>query len=139
MNVKKILISTAAVWAAGTVLGMITCGWLFNWIYMLPPMIWKTSGEILVPANLIGSYAMGLIASLIFCSVYAFIYNGIPGAGLRKGLTYGLIVFLVGAFAGIGSMPFYMTINTIVVIYWLIQALLMNLLNGAIVAYIYRG
>jgi hypothetical protein len=40
--------------------------------------------------------------------------------------------------SGIASMPFYLTIATTVVVYWIIQALALNLINGAIVGAIYK-
>jgi hypothetical protein len=60
------------------------------------------------------------------------------GEGVKKGMTYGILVWLVGALTGIASMPFYMTIATTVVVYWLLQALVLGLINGAIVGVIYK-
>ena len=56
---------------------------------------------------------------------------------LKIGL-FGFFVWLVGAFSGLASMPFFMTIAVTVVIYWIIQALVFNLINGAIVGMIYK-
>jgi hypothetical protein len=53
-------------------------------------------------------------------------------------MTYGILVWLVGALTGIASMPFYMTIATTVVVYWILQALVLGLINGAIVGVIYK-
>ena len=50
----------------------------------------------------------------------------------------GLIVWLLGALSVIASMPFYLAIATIVVLYWLIQALVLNVINGAILGAIYK-
>lgn len=52
-------------------------------------------------------------------------------------MIYGILVWLVGALTGLASMPFYMTIATTVIVYWIIQALVLNLINGAIVGAIY--
>jgi len=64
--------------------------------------------------------------------------KGIPGEGAKKGMTYGILVWLVGALTGIASMPDYMTIATTVVVYWILQALVLNIINGAIVGVIYK-
>ena len=138
MNAKRILISGVVIWIVGTVFGILTCGWLFNWVYTLPPNIWKDPAVMMSAGNLIGANLIGLVSAIIFALVYALLYKGIPGEGAKKGMTYGLLVWLVGALAGIASMPFYMTIATTVVVYWTIQALVLNLINGAIVGAIYK-
>nr|AAU82643.1 hypothetical protein GZ18H11_16 [uncultured archaeon GZfos18H11] len=53
-------------------------------------------------------------------------------------MIYGILVWLVGALTGIASMAFYMTIATTVVVYWILQALVLGLINGAIVGVIYK-
>ena len=83
--------------------------------------------------NMIGANLIGLIVAIIFASVYALIYKGIPGEGIKKGMIYGLIVWLLGALSRIAAMPFYLAIATTVVVYWIIQAFVLNLINGAIV------
>ena len=138
MNTKRILISGVLIWIVGSVFGILTCGWLFNWVYTLPPNIWKDPAAMMSTGNMIGANLIGLIAAIIFASVYALIYMGIPGDGIKKGMIYGLIVWLLGALSGIASMPFYMSIATTVVVYWIIQALVLNLINGAIVGAIYK-
>ncbi|OFV67809.1 MAG: conserved hypothetical protein, membrane [Candidatus Syntrophoarchaeum caldarius] len=138
MNIKRILIAGIIIWIVGTAFGVLTCGWLFNWVYQLPPNIWKDPTEIMAAGNVIGANVIELLGAMIFVAVYAFISGGIPGEGVKKGMTYGLIVWLVGVLSGIASMPFYMTIATTVVVYWIVQALVVNLINGAIVGVIYR-
>lgn len=138
MNIKRIAIASVVIWIIGSVLGMLTCGWLFNWVYSIPPIIWKTPVELMTLGNMIGSYLLGLLISVIFVVVFAVLYRGIPGRGVKKGLMYGLLVWLVGAVSGLITTPFYMTIATTVIIYWIIQALVLNLINGAIVAAIYK-
>jgi len=138
MNAKRILISGVVIWIMGTMFGILTCGWLFNWVYTLPPNIWKDPAVMMSAGNMIGANLTGFIRAIIFASVYALLYKGIPGKGAKKGMTYGIIVWLIGALSGIASMPFYMTIATTVVVYWIIQALVLDLINGAIVGAIYK-
>jgi len=138
MNIKKILISGVIIWLVGAVFGWLTCGWLFNWVYQIPPNIWRPPEVMFQTGNLILSNLFGLITAIIFVAVYEFIMNGLPGDGVKRGVIYGFIVWLVGALAGMVTMPFYMTIATTVVIYWIINALVINLIKGAIVGAIYR-
>ncbi len=136
MNTKRILISGVAVWIVSALFGWVTCGWLFNWVYQLPPNIWKAP-EVMA-SNLIWMNLIGLLTAIIFALVFALLHKGIPKKGVKKGLVYGFIVWLVSAFSGIITMPFYMTISTTVVVYWIMQALVINLVNGAIVGAIYK-
>jgi hypothetical protein len=52
-------------------------------------------------------------------------------------MTYGILVWLVGALTGIASMPFYMTIATTVVVYWILQALVLGLINDPFQEFIF--
>ena len=45
---------------------------------------------------------------------------------------------MVGPLIGIASMAFFMTIATTVIVYWIIQAFVTNIINGAIVGSIYK-
>ena len=66
------------------------------------------------------------------------VYKGIPGKGVTKGMVYGFLMWLVGALSGIALMPLYMTISIVVVVYWIIQALVVNVINGAIIGAVYK-
>jgi hypothetical protein len=117
---------------------MLTCGWLFSWVYQVPPIIWRTPADMMQFPNMVVSYGGNLLISLIFVLVFGWIYKGLPGKGAKKGLAYGFMVWLVGTLSGIALMPSYMTIATTVVVYWLIQLLVISLINGAIVGAIYK-
>lgn len=138
MNWKRFILSAILIWIVGSVMAMLTCGWLFNWVYEIPPRIWVDPETIMSTPNMVGSYAGGLIISILFVLVYAVLYKGIPGKGVKKGLMYGFLVWLVGAVSGLLTSPFYMTISVIVVVYWIAQALVVNLINGAIIGAIYK-
>jgi len=138
MNTKRILISGVVIWIVSMILGWLTCGWLFKWVYALPPNIWKDPAAMMGAGNMIGMNLTGFVRAIIFALVYALLYKGIPGKGAKKGMLYGILVWLIGALTGMASMPFYMTIATVVVVYWTIQALLLNLISGTIVGVIYK-
>jgi len=139
MNAKRIVIAGVVIWIVSSIFFFLTCGWLFKWVYKLPPNIWRDWATMQATAlNLIGPHAIGLIRALLFVLVFAILYKGIPGKGVFKGMIYGVLVWLVGALTGMASMPFYMTISTTVVIYWIIQQLVLGVINGAIVGAIYK-
>ena len=139
MKVKKFLIAGVVVWLVESIAGWLTCGWLFNWVYMLPPVsLWKSAEEMMSAANFFGSSVLGFLRAMAFTAVYAWAFKVFPGKGIQKGVNYGLMVWVVGALFGIASMPFYMNINNVVVVYWIGQALVMNLIQGMIVGKVYR-
>lgn len=90
------------------------------------------------PNSMLISYIWGFIVSVIFVWVFTLIAESLPGKGWQKGAWYGLLVWLVGALSGMANLSLYMTINTTVVFYWVVQALVSNLIRGIIVAAIYK-
>lgn len=126
---KQILTAGVLSWLATSAIGWLTCGWLFSWVYELPPTdFWLPMEQMNMPMMTI----MGLLMALFFAWVYSVIKNGIPGEGVKKGITFGFLMWLIGPLFGIGMMAFYMQIATGVVIYWIVQALVMNIVSGAI-------
>ena len=138
MNITRVLISGVIIWIVSFFFGWLTCAWLFTWVYELPPNIWVDPEIMMSTGNMIAVIIIGLIAAILFALVYAILYNGIPGDGIKKGLIYGFLMWLVGALIGMATMPFYMTIATTVVIYWILNALVINLINGVILGAIYK-
>jgi hypothetical protein len=138
MNAKKIILSAVIIWIIGTVFGWLTCGWLFNSVYRIEPIIWLSPEAMMDTTNMVLANVVGIFTSLIYVSVFAYLYKGIPGEGVKKGIHYGFIVWLVGALSGMITLPFFMTIAITVVIYWVLQALVLNLINGAIIGAIYK-
>lgn len=138
MNIKRIIGAGAVVWVVSTAWGWLTCGWLFNWVYQIPPIIWKAPEAMMTPGNTAYSLIVGLIGAILFVLVFAVLYSGIPGTGVKKGLIYGFLMWLVGTVAGIGTLPAYMTIASAVVVYWIIGFLVVGLIKGAIVGAMYK-
>lgn len=139
MKLKRVLVASVLITVAGIFFTMVTCAGVFRWVYDLPPNIWLEAEEMVSSKNMVASYLVGFLRSLLFVLVYVWIYKGLPGKGIGKGLNYGFIVWLVGSFSGMITMPFYMAINVVVVVYWILQGLVLNVLNGAIVAAVYKG
>lgn len=134
----RVILAAVLVWIVGTVFAGLTCGWLFNWVYEIPPVIAKSAEAMLAPGNFAISLAIGLLISFIWVIVFAVLYKGIPGKGYKKGMMYGLLTWAIGALSGIIGMPLFMTISWALAIYWIIQALVVNVVNGAIIGAIYK-
>jgi hypothetical protein len=139
INSKRIFGAGVILWVVSAVFTWLTCGWLFNWVYQITPLIWKGPEAIMSASNLIGSNLIGLVSAFLFVFVYAVLYKGIPGKGATKGMNFGILVWLITAFSGMVGMAFYMTISEIVIVYWVVQALILNLIKGAIMGAIYKN
>lgn len=137
MKATRIILLTVLTWIVSTVVILLTCGWLFTWVYAIPPMIWVTPETMQTTPYLVGSNVAHLVINFFFVLVFAILHKGIPGTGWKKGLMYGLLIWLVGALS-MAIMPFYMTISTTVVIYWILQALVIYLINGLLVGALYK-
>ena len=131
-KVGKIIAASVVVTVVGSIVGMVTCGWLFRWIYEIEPVnIWRQMDG---PPPAI-FYVASLILNLIFVSVYALFYKGIPGKSVvTKGLIYGLCVFAVGQLMGMVMTYMFMNIAWQVVVYWTICGLVFTPVYGIVAA-----
>lgn len=135
MKVGKVVIAGAAVTIVNAVIGMVTCGGVFNWVYKLEPAnVWRPMSG--------GPGAMFMLASFVVSTilalVYALINKGIPGRTTwKKGIVFGLCVWAVGMLPGMLATYAFMTVATPVVIYWTMLGLLKSPLEGMVIAAIY--
>lgn len=135
MKTNKIVIAAIVVTIFQAIVGMITCGGVFNWVYTLEPTsVWRPMSGGPEPMYFIGSFALGII----FTTAYAFLKSGIPGKNnIQRGLIYGLCVWAVGMLPGMWATYSFMTVATPVIIYWTILGFIQIPLEGLIVALIY--
>lgn len=132
MKIGKILIAALAVSLFGTILGGVTCGWLFSWVYKLEPVnVWRPMEGPPGLAFQLGSFLLNIVLVL----VYKLLQKGIPGKNkLTQGVVFGLCVWAVGMLPGIFSMYSFMTVATGVIIYWTILGLIEMPIKGLIIA-----
>jgi len=135
MKVIKVLFAGVVVEIFSAIVGFVTCGWLFNWVYKLPPTdVWKPMEG---PPGL-EVYIGGLILSIILALIYAIVQKGIPGKNkIAKGIVFGLCVWAVGTLPGMFATWAFMTVAETVIIYWTILALVVTPIKGIIIAAIY--
>ena len=134
MKLSKLLIATLAVFVFSFVIGMVTCGGVFNWVYQIEPtVVWKK--EMSFPLLIIGE----IFVSLLFVLVYAFINKGIEQENkFKKGLLYGFILYAISSIPGIIATYTFMNVSSIVILYWTIWGLIVYPLKGLIIAAIYE-
>lgn len=135
MNIKKMILAIIVVAVFNFIIGMLTCGSTFNWVYKLEPTnVWKPMTSISFPLMIAGI----LFVDTLFVFVYTLINKGLPGQNrFTKGLLYGLLVVLIGLIPGMVMTYTYMTVATTVVVYWTIWGLIVSPLKGLITAAIY--
>lgn len=135
MKIGKVLIAGVAITVFNAIVGAVTCGGIFSWVYKLEPTnVWKPMCG--------GPGAMFMLGSLVLSIILAFVYGlinkGIPGKNkLVKGLVFGLCVWAVGMLPGMFATYTFMTVATTVIIYWTILGLIKAPLEGMIIAAIY--
>ena len=135
MKTGKILIAGVAVTVFNMIIGMVTCGGVFNWVYKLEPTnVWRP-----MEGGPGAIYMIGVLAlSIILSFVYALINKGIPGRNrIVKGSIFGLCVWAVGCLPGMFATHTFMTVATTVVVYWTIMGLILTPIEGMIIATIY--
>lgn len=101
MNIKKMILAIIVVAVFNFIVGMLTCGSTFNWVYKLEPTnVWKPATSISIPLMFIGV----VLVDALFVFIYALINKGIPGQNrFAKGIVYGLLVVLLGLVPGMIS------------------------------------
>lgn len=135
MKIGKIAIAGAAVTVFDMVVGGVSCGWLFNWVYKIEPVnVWKPMSG---PPGM-DFIARGLALNMIFAFCYAILRKGLPGKSrIQKGAALGLFVWALGMLPGMNAMYSFMTVAPAVLVYWTILGLIQAPLEGIIIAAIY--
>lgn len=118
-------------------------GEIFGWlVYGILFMRWSLEAEQLWrPMESlhwrIGMPLADIFSGMMVALVYAILYKGIPGAGIKKGLVFGLLLWLITRFAGelfyyaMSPIPFMLVIAG-----WL-HGLIVGTLGGITIAAIY--
>jgi len=135
MKVGKIVVAGLVVTIFNSIVGAVTCGGLFGWVYKLEPTnVWKPMDGPPGWDFFFGSLAL----SIILAFVYGLLKDGIPGPNkLVKGLVYGLCVWAVGMLPGMYATLSFMTVAPQVVAYWTVLGLVQTPLQGLLIAWIY--
>ena len=81
------------------------------------------------------SLTFAFITGLLFTGVYTVVAKGIPGKTLvKKGLIYGLLIWLVGGITGYLAMILLINLPVDLIAYWAVTGLIINLLGGVAIA-----
>ncbi|MDI6758284.1 MAG: hypothetical protein QMD94_01205 [Candidatus Omnitrophota bacterium] len=134
MKTGRIVLATIVTSILKIIWGFLTCGWLFNWVYKLEPvMIWKKPEQM----NFGLMNAAEFISVFFWAFFYAIIHKSLPGKGVIKGFWLGLFIWLTATLPGVFITGLCTVMNPTVVIYWIISFLLVSLCQGILIAGIY--
>lgn len=77
------------------------------------------------------SVIFGIITGILIACVYAIV-RGVPGGGIKRGLVYGFLMFLVTGVPS--SLSLYLLVNlpSALIVYWGFENLVTYLLGGAV-------
>ncbi len=131
----RLVLAAVAMSAFDIVFGMISCGWLFSWVYRLEPTyVWrKMEGG----PGLFFMVGM-LLLHLALAIVYSYLNVGIPYESLlAKGLFFGLCLWAVSTLPMILSTYTFMSVANGVLVYWTFSLLIQKIVKALILALIY--
>ena len=114
---------------------------LFGHMFRLEPaFVWRWTPDITPDMSLgwwvyliIGNTALAIMLAF----VYAVICPGLPGSGIKKGLSFGLMVWLIGVLPPVFTIHVLTVINGWTLLYLTAQSLVEHLVYGSIIAAVY--
>jgi hypothetical protein len=79
------------------------------------------------------SLAFSLIAAALYGFAFTLVRNCLPGEGVRKGLAFGALLFLVAGVPGTLSMFLLLALPAALVAAWMVEGLVVYLAAGAVI------
>ncbi len=131
-----------AVLVAGMIInisGLLFCQGFFHWVYGIGPRgIYRSSMMSQELSWLVLACICNFLFATVFVAGYALIYKILPSKGLRKGLIYGFLIWLIGFMFPILRTYLSVNLSAAIIIYWMINTLVVYLLMGAITGSLYK-
>lgn len=125
---------------AGIVAGIVilivglALGYLLPVDYTSTPQLWKP---------MTGDWwynmaAIDIVEGIIYAVVFTLLFDSIPGKGWKKGLNYGLILWVVATIPGMLMTYFTMTVPDSIVASWVIGDLITLAIAGITISTVYN-
>ena len=132
MKAIKVIVAGVIISVFDVIVGALTCGGVFNWVYKLEPTnVWKP----VLGAPGVDFFIGLLVMNIIFALIYALLKNGVPGNNrFVKGIVYGVCVWAVGILPGMFSTYMFMTVAVTVIVYLTVSNLILMPVKGLIVS-----
>ena len=135
---KRLLIAWFVTGLFFSLWGLITCGTLFRWVYFIDPSVIYNTGLLNFSFQWASLAVLGnFIFAAVFVMIYSIIHSSIKAKGIKKGLIFGLLLWIMGSFlfflrVSINLKPF------VVFLYWTINDFFVFLICGVIISLIYE-
>ncbi len=85
------------------------------------------------------SLLFSVVSGILIALVYSVVKNSVPGNNpTKKGLKYGVLIFLVGGIPGYLSMLLLINLPSALLLYWAFETLVVDLLGCFIIARILK-
>jgi hypothetical protein len=125
---KKIIIGGLLAGVVILLMGMLF-GALSAEMYKLSPKVfWKPMGGDWFTKMAVFDFATGLVLA----AIYSIIKGALPGAGLMKGISFGIIIWVAGPLIGFTMTYLTMAIRVKLIAVWALNDLLNYVLSGLI-------
>ncbi len=134
MKVLRGIIGGVVVGLIGEFFGFLIYGVIFNKWVVMTMSLWRPMDSLYWR---IGMPLVDIFNGLMLALGYALLYKGIPGTGLKKGLVYGLIIWLITRVAGELFMYVMLPLPFELVVAGWIHGIISLLLGGLVLAAIY--
>jgi hypothetical protein len=127
-NMKKIIIGGVLAGVVILIMGMVF-GALSSEIYKTSPRVfWKPMGGDWFTKVIIFDLASGLVLACVF----SIIKGMLPGKGLMKGISFGMIIWAVGPLLGLTMTYMTMAIRVKLIAVWALNGLVNNVMSGLV-------
>ena len=137
MNLKRLLLVGVVVTIFNAIYGFVTCGWLFNWVYQLPPVACWRDMENVTPLYWALVYLGNFIIVMIYTTAYAKVGGCFAGGKAQRGAVFGFALWFVAMLPGMFYTYAFMNVAAGVILYWLFQGLIQLIVIGLLIAWIY--
>jgi hypothetical protein len=74
------------------------------------------------------------VEGILYATVFGILFNSLPGKGWRKGLNYGLILWVIGTVPGMLLTYFTMAVPDSIVASWTFGGLISLAIAGSVIA-----
>ena len=129
---KKVIIGGLLAGVVIIIMGMVFGALSADMYKMSPKALWKPMGGDWFTKMVIFDFVTGLILAYVF----SMIKGSLPGAGLMKGISFGIMIFAVGTFLGLTMTYLTMAVRTKMIAVWALNGLVNYLLAGLIFEFI---
>jgi len=113
--------------------------------YYTDPKYFALWSKIMMPAQAapgFGFYLYALffafVSGMLFALVFTVVKKGVPFKGIKKGIAYALLVFLIATVPNSLATILTLAIPYCLVALWVIEALVIYLLTGIVLAKMFR-